>query len=393
MSVTEQIKRLQKVRNQIRTRMVNLGLSEDTALLQNLANDLDGVVKRSSDDVTVGASAGISNITSIDTTQATSGVAVTATAKSTASVTSGYYPSAVAKTPSDSASTTIKPVLASSVTGSASVPASLPSGTISITPSTDNTRRIYKDSSTSNGFITNVVIDEMSSATLSTSGSASVVTTPAATAGVEGTLTYKLSSTKPSGTDGTDFYTLTPNIASTTAAKTTASATTTVTASGHLAKDTTSTKDGLEVVVDVAKNKGTSTYLPASTFGDITTTNPTSSANLKSVTPGTDPKYVPVSAGYRSAGKITVNAIPSTTVTLKADSWTAATTSLELGGYTQLVTATGVTTSSHVIVYPNDTTAAKTYGVYAYSQAKNSLTFRAFDKPTADMKYKVYYFS
>ena len=42
MSIATQIERLQGVRDQIRTKMVSLGLSENTDLLQNLADDLDG---------------------------------------------------------------------------------------------------------------------------------------------------------------------------------------------------------------------------------------------------------------------------------------------------------------------------------------------------------------
>ena len=45
MSIATQIERLQGVRDQIRTKMVGLGLSENTDLLQNLADDLDGVDK------------------------------------------------------------------------------------------------------------------------------------------------------------------------------------------------------------------------------------------------------------------------------------------------------------------------------------------------------------
>ena len=45
MSIATQIERLQGVRDQIRTKMVSLGLSENTDLLQNLADDLDGVNK------------------------------------------------------------------------------------------------------------------------------------------------------------------------------------------------------------------------------------------------------------------------------------------------------------------------------------------------------------
>lgn len=45
MSVATQITRLQGVRDQIRTKMVGLGLSSNTDLLQDLADDLDGVNK------------------------------------------------------------------------------------------------------------------------------------------------------------------------------------------------------------------------------------------------------------------------------------------------------------------------------------------------------------
>ena len=46
MSIATQVKRLQGVRNQIRAKMVSLGLSTNTDLLQDLANDLDGVALR-----------------------------------------------------------------------------------------------------------------------------------------------------------------------------------------------------------------------------------------------------------------------------------------------------------------------------------------------------------
>ena len=46
MSVATQMTRLQGVRDQIRNKMVGLGLSSKTDLLQDLADDLDGVVAR-----------------------------------------------------------------------------------------------------------------------------------------------------------------------------------------------------------------------------------------------------------------------------------------------------------------------------------------------------------
>ena len=56
MSIATQVKRLQDVRNQIRAKMVSLGLSTNTDLLQDLANDLDGVAFRGDASTTLSTS-------------------------------------------------------------------------------------------------------------------------------------------------------------------------------------------------------------------------------------------------------------------------------------------------------------------------------------------------
>ena len=240
--------------------------------------------------------------------------------------------------------------LATSVEGTASIPSTLPSGTVSITPNADNTKKIYKDS-TNNGFITNVVIEEMFSATYIDKG-----TTDPGTS-----YTNKLT-ISPSGTDPKYIQII----------------------KGH----TPNTK--------ITINK-----MSAGAVAPATTTDPgTSYANKVTVTPSTSTQYVKVSAGYLPNSKITVNAIPSAKVTLPKSGWSSTTTSPELGGYTQSITVTGVTASNKVVVAPNEGgdadingLIANVFGIYAYSQAANSLTFRAFNKPTNDVEYIVYYFS
>lgn len=89
MSIATQITRLQGVRDQIRTKMVSLGLSENTDLLQNLADDLDGVAAATANDVS-GSVSGDNPGKITLTAAATSGSSST-TATARAIVTKGLY--------------------------------------------------------------------------------------------------------------------------------------------------------------------------------------------------------------------------------------------------------------------------------------------------------------
>lgn len=272
----------------------------------------------------------------------------TTTATAEATVTKGLYTGSsniVADLTSKDFTATAEAKLATSVSGSTTVPSTLPSGTVTITPNTDNTKRIYSDS-TNKGFITNVVLKPMST---------SSVTIP--------------DPNKDPGTDYTNQVTVTPSGTSAKYVKITA---------GHL-----------------PNSKITIEKMAGGSVADATTTKPdtssTSYPNQTTVTPTKTTQYVKITAGYLPNSKITIDAIPSTTLTVAKNAWTKLTSATELGSYSQTVTGvTGVLTDNDVVVVPGDSSVVALYGVYASSQGASSITFKAFDKPTSDMSYKVY---
>ena len=89
MSIATQIERLQGVRDQIRTKMVSLGLSESTDLLQNLADDLDGIAAATANDVSGSVSG--DNPGKITLTAAKTFGSSSTTATASAIVTKGLY--------------------------------------------------------------------------------------------------------------------------------------------------------------------------------------------------------------------------------------------------------------------------------------------------------------
>lgn len=414
MSIATQIERLQGVRNQIRAKMVALGLSENTDLLQNLADDLDKVAFRGDASTTLGTStrsktldagyytggtikvpddyfpvnstnttAAAGDVLSGKTFVGTSGSTVTGTiatasssdvsgdvkgtdptkitltaaktlgsssttATAKAIVTKGLYTGSSniekALTPK-TLTATAEATLAASVSGSKTVPSTLPAGTVTITPNTDNTKRIYSDS-TNKGFVTNIVLKPMDT---------SSVTIP--------------NPNKDPGTDYTNQVTVTPSGTSAKYVKITA---------GHL-----------------PNSKITIEKMAGGSVADATTTKPdtssTSYPNQTTVTPTKTTQYVKITAGYLPNSKITVDAIPSTTLTVAGSAWTKLTSATELGSYSQTVTGvTGVLTDNDVVVVPSDSSVVALYGVYASGQGASSITFKAFDKPTSNISYKVY---
>ena len=309
--------------------------------------------QKKSSDVSVGVSASISDITSIDTSQSTSGVTVTASASGSVTVPLGYYSSAVTSNPTASDSTTIKPVLAASVTGTDKIPSTLPAGTVTITPNTDNTKRIYSDS-TNKGFITNVVIDAMFSATYADKGTTDPGTSYA------NKLTISPSGTAPKYIQITKGHT--PNSKITInkmSAGSVASATTTNPGDSY-ANQTTVTPSG----TDAQYVKISAGYLPNSkitinkmasgSVSSASTTNPGDSyANKATVTPSTSTQYVKVTAGYLPNSKITVEAIPNqkgeddVTATVTAD--VSNITSINASQVTDGVTVTASASGSTVV--------------------------------------------
>lgn len=375
MSIATQVKRLQDVRNQIRAKMVSLGLSTNTDLLQDLANDLDGVAFRGDASTTLStstrsktlgagyytggtikvpsdyfpvnstnttATAGdvLSGKKFVNTSGATvTGSIATATAGNVSGDVKGDNPAKITLTTektSDSSTTTAtakatiaknlytgssnivadltskkftataETKLATSVTGSTTVPSTLPAGTVTITPNTDNTRRIYSDS-TNKGFVTNVVLEAMPAGSYSPSVASHDITNPTASSSVTGSITSIASTTIPAGTDGTDYYTITPELTAK-AGSSKAKGKATISTAGYLATgNTTSTESSKSVEVETSPGK--SYYLKASS---VTKEDPgTSYTNKATVTPSTSTQYVKMTAGYLSNSKIKVEAIPS----------------------------------------------------------------------------------
>ena len=488
MSVATQITRLQGVRDQIRTKMVGLGLSSNTDLLQDLANDLDGVSKvsptnngttdpgtgytnvdtlsrststryikvpkgyndtnrkftisgvdngsvsaatttdpgnsytnqttvtpslskqyvkltagylpnskvtveaipnqKKSSDVSVGVSASISDITSIDTSQATSGVTVTASASGSVTVPLGYYSSAVTSTPTDSDSTTIKPVLATSVTGSTSVPSTLPSGTVTITPNTDNTKRIYSDS-TNKGFVTNIVLNAMDTSSVSSA----TTTDPGTGYTNKTTVTPSTSAQYIKITKG--YLPNSKITVSKMADGSISSATTTNPGDSYTNRVTVTPSSTSAQYIKISKGylpdgKITINKMAAGSVASATTTNPGDSyTNKATVTPTKSTQYVKIAAGYLPNSKITVNAIPRETFTIPASLWSAMSPADETGSYSCMVPSE-ITANDDIVVLPSDTSVVASCGVYASGQGASSITFKAFNKPSSNISYTVY---
>lgn len=298
--------------------------------------------QKKSSDVSVGVSASISDITSIDTSQSTSGVTVTASASGSVTVPLGYYSSAVTSNPTASDSTTIKPVLAASVTGTDKIPNPLPPGTVEITPNTDNTKRIYSDTTTNKGFITNVVLKPMDT---------SSVTIP--------------DPNKDPGTDYANKATVTPST------------------SAQYIKITKGYLPNSKITINKMADGSVSS---------ATTTNPGDSyTNKATVTPTKSTQYVKIAAGYLPNSKITVNAIPSATFTIATSAWSAMSSANETGSYTCTISGvTGVTATNDIVILPGNTSVVASCGVYASGQGASSITFKAFNKPSSNISYTVY---
>lgn len=390
--------------------------------------------------VTATVTAGVSNITSINASQVTNGVTVTASASGSTVVPLGYYSTQVSKTPSSSASTTIKPVLAgtngaieltagtSAFTKTSTADYSngfitsvkvnpTPSHSKTATPSTSK-QTISPDSGK---LLSSVEISAMPSGAYSASVSAHTITNASASSSVSGTINDITTTTKPtSGTNGTDYYTIIPSLA-TVVGKSETTAKATIDTAGYLATNNKTSSSSKEV--GVSATQGGNRYLSASTFGSETATNP-NTTELKSITAGTSTKYIPVNSGYIKSGNITVgptpsqsksvtptmasqtvspdsgkllssvivNAVPSFSVTLSSNSWSSD-SNTTIGKYYYNVSNSNITASNNLYVIPSSASTAQSFGVYAYSQSDGSMQFRAVAQPTSDLEYTVYYLS
>ena len=284
------------------------------------------------------------------TTAKTSGSSST-TATASATVTKGLYTGSSDITKSLTSATltaTAEATLAASVTGTDKIPNPLPAGTVTITPNTDNTKRIYSDS-TNKGFITNIVLKPMSAGSYSASVASHNITNPTASSSVTGSITNIASTTTPSGTDGTDYYTITPEL-TTKAGSSKAKGKATISTAGYLATgNTTSSESSVDVGVEATQ--GDNYYLKASS---VTKEDPgTSYTNKATVTPSTSTQYVKVTAGYLPNSKIKVEAIPnqktSNDVTATVTAGVSNITSINASQVTDGVTVTASASGSTIV--------------------------------------------
>ena len=285
------------------------------------------------------------------TTEKTSGSSST-TATASATVAKDLYTGSSNITKSLTSATltaTAEATLAASVSGSTTVPSTLPAGTVTITPNTDNTKRIYSDTTANKGFITNVVLKPMSAGSYSASVASHNITKATASSSVTGSITNVTTTTKPSGTDGTDYYTITPEL-TTKAGSSKATGKATISTAGYLATgNTTSSESSVDVGVEASPGK--SYYLKASS---VTKEDPgTSYTNKATVTPSTSTQYVKVTAGYLPNSKITVEAIPNQKgeddVTASVTAGVSNITSINASQVTDGVTVTASASGSTVV--------------------------------------------
>lgn len=153
MSIATQITRLQGVRDQIRTKMVSLGLSENTDLLQNLADDLDGISAATANDVSGSVSGGDPGKITLTAAKTSGSSSTTATASAT--VTKGLY---------TGSSDITKSLTSKTFTATAEATLAETNGAIELTAGTS----AFTKTSTadySNGFITSVKVNPTPSET------------------------------------------------------------------------------------------------------------------------------------------------------------------------------------------------------------------------------------
>ena len=194
MSIATQIERLQGVRDQIRTKMVSLGLSENTDLLQNLADDLDGVNKVSP--TNNGTTDPGSSYTNVDTLSRSTSTRYIKIPKGYNDADRKFTVSGVANG-SVSAATTTDPG-----TGYTNQTTVTPSGT---------SAQYVKITA---GYLPNskITVSKMAAGSYSASVASHTTSNATASSSVAGSVTNITTTTKPSGTDGTNYYTITPKL-------------------------------------------------------------------------------------------------------------------------------------------------------------------------------------
>ena len=308
MSIATQIERLQGVRDQIRTKMVSLGLSENTDLLQNLANDLDGVNKVSP--TNNGTTDPGSSYTNVDTLSRSTSTRYIKVPKGYNDADRKFTVSGVANG-SVSAATTTDPG-----TGYTNQTTVTPSGT---------SAQYVKITA---GYLPNskITVSKMAAGSYSASVASHTTSNATASSSVTGSITDVATTTKPSGTDGTNYYTITPKL-TTAAGSSKATGKATIDTAGYLAAGNKSSSESSKSV-GVTATQGDNYYLKAGAYSasvaSHTVSNATASSSVTgsitdvatstkptSGTDGTDyytitPKLTTAAGSSKATGKATV---------------------------------------------------------------------------------------
>ena len=338
MSVATQITRLQGVRDQIRNKMVGLGLSSKTDLLQDLADDLDGVVARGD------ASATLRTSTRSKTLNA------------------GYYTGGTIKIPND-----YFPVNSTNTTATASDVLS-------------GKKFVNTSGNTVTGNIATVGSSDVTASVTADISNITSINASQVTDGVTVTASASGSTVVPVGYYSTQVSKTPSDRASTT-----------------IKPKLAGTNGAIELTAGTSAFTKTSTADYSNGFITRVKVNPTPS-ETKEYTPTMNGGTVsPTPNSGRLLSSVTVKGVPYFSVTLPSSMWGNSGSDVAAGKYYYNVSNANITASNNLYVMPNNASAAQSFGVYAYSQSRTSgaktgaLQFRAMERPTSDLTYTVYY--
>lgn len=428
MSIATQVKRLQDVRNQIRAKMVALGLSKNTDLLQKLANDLDGVDKISPTKELTDPGTSYTNVDTlsrnIDTRYikipkgyndanrkfTVDGVANGSVAKATINDPGTGYVNQTTVTPSPDKQ--YVKVTAGYLPNSKITVEAIPSPYFDTSGVTAAASDVLSDKKFVNSSGTTVTGTIATASSNDVSGTVKGGDFPEITLSTANTGEYVSTTATAKVTIAKGLYTGSSNmevdlspatIAAT--AKATLASTASITSTDKIPSPLPAGTAQIFPDADNAvrfysdsKNNGfiTGVYLssmPSSSVYDPTSTEPGEGyTNKKTITPAKTPKYAIITAGHLPNSYITVAGVPQQKFTIAQSAWSdLGSNANETGSYTCTITGiTGITIYSDVVVVPNDTSLVASCGVYASGQETESITFKAFKKPYADTAYTVY---
>ena len=188
-------------------------------------------------------------------------------------------------------------------------------------------------------------------------------TTPVVTGSLSGTITNIGTTTKPSGTDGTDYWTITPSGSVTRGGVSTAIGKTTISTAGYaITGDTYSDTSSINISASV--NNGSNRYIPKAAIAG-SSTNATATTTVAPGTVSVSKQDVPSGVTQAASGNATTTA-PSSGVYVAVKATAAANTT----GTTSSISGSGTATVSTAGYAP--TTLTGTVSVSGTATAKTS---------------------